>query len=149
MKILALILPILLLSCGDDFGSRREQDEGNKNPPNDIPPIPPIVVNLPIPDPTPPPTTQEPDEDPSGPSNPEPEPVPCPSHDQYLQLARQKYPHIYFREVYGANALTQRMQNGRWMISLGINLKAQLDPESYAMIIAHEVVTHIAVVAKY
>jgi hypothetical protein len=127
-----LLIALFLISCGDEKSEIVTQQPMP-------PPIPPIVRHEPLP--TPPPTNQETDntDDPSGPYNPEPEPVPAPTHDQYLNMARQKYPHIFFREVPGFNAMTQRIGHNRWMISMGAGLKYIMDSEQYLLIVAHEV----------
>jgi hypothetical protein len=49
------------------------------------------------------------------------------------------YPHIVFREVYGDNARTELIGPGRYMISMGTQLKQTVDADQYALILNHEI----------
>ena len=132
MKFLALFSLFFVVSCGSELLDRRERPTVNLPPNENIPPLPPIYRKEPINPPVNPPQQ---------PQQPQKPVYTHQDYDRHLQTARMQYPQITITEDMSNNAFAT-IRYGRYHVIMGRGLRNSLPPDSYALVLYHEI-SHI------
>jgi len=132
MKFLVLFSLFFVVSCGSEILDRRDQ------PQIDLPQLPPPIPPIYRQEPNRPPVN--PPQQPQTPLDPEPAYTQA-DYDRHLQAARRQYPQIIIQEDMSSNARAT-VRYGRYYVIMGRGLRSTLPPDSYALVLHHEI-SHI------